>query len=258
VLLVLDVGNTQTVVGLFRDAGLPHQWRIASDRNRTCDELRLLLGGLLGEAGIDRRALTGAAVASVVPSLNEPLHCALSSLGVPSVRFLTPATSPLLLDVTAPETVGADRIANCLAAHALVGGPALVLDFGTATTFDLVGEDGRFLGGAIAPEMALTARALTEHAAQLYAVELTVPASVIGKDTVSNLQAGVVLGFLDLISGLIARFVRECGVPSLPVLATGGKGALFAEQLEAISRYEPSLTLHGLRLWWNTLVDGSG
>ncbi len=257
-LLVLDVGNTQTVVGLLSDAEIAQPWRIATDRNRTSDELRLLLGGLLREAGIDRRSLSGAAVASVVPSLNGPLHCALSSLGVPCVRFLTPAISPILLDVSAPQTVGADRIANCLAAHALVGGPALVLDFGTATTFDLVGEDGRFLGGAIAPEMALTARALTERAAQLYAVELTVPASVIGKDTASNLQAGVVLGFLDLVSGLIARFVRECGHPSLPVLATGGKGALFAEQLDAISRYEPWLTLRGLQLWWNTLGNDTG
>jgi len=146
--------------------------------------------------------------------------------------------------------VGADRIANCIAAHTLYGGPILVLDFGTATTFDLVAEDGSFLGGAIAPEMRLAARALTERAAQLHSVELKVPETVIGKNTVTNIQAGVVLGYLDLVDGLIRRFRNEVGTP-LQVIATGGKGELFYRHLDSIQLYDPVLTLKGLRMWWS-------
>jgi type III pantothenate kinase len=124
-----------------------------------------------------------------------------------------------------------------------------VLDFGTATTFDLAADDGRFLGGAIAPEMQLAARALTERAAQLHSVELKVPDSVIGKNTTTNIQAGVVLGYLDLVDGLIRRFHREVGAP-LQVIATGGKGELFFKQLDSIQLYDPVLTLKGLRIWW--------
>jgi len=125
----------------------------------------------------------------------------------------------------------------------------LVLDFGTAINFDLVAKDGAFLGGAIAPEMRLAARALTETAAQLHSVELTIPKSVIGKNTARNLQAGVVLGYLDLVNGLIARFREEVSA-DLPVLATGGKGQLFHEQLDAIEHFDPFLTQKGLQIWW--------
>lgn len=249
-LLVLDVGNTNIVLGLFQDDKLIHQWRVTSDRNRTADELRLTMRSLLAEANIDPAHITGVAIASVVPSLNLPLAAAFEPLGSGEIGFLTSETSPIILDVETPHTVGADRIANCIAAHALHGGPILILDFGTATTFDLAAEDGRFLGGAIAPEMRLAARALTERAAQLHSVELKVPESVIGKNTVTNIQAGVVLGYLDLVDGLIKRFRQEVGTP-LQVIATGGKGEMFYHNLYSIELYDPVLTLKGLRLWWN-------
>lgn len=248
-LLVLDVGNTNIVLGTFRDDALVHQWRVTTDRNRTADELRLTMRSLLAEAQIDPSSITGAAIASVVPSLNLPLTKAFESLISNEVAFLTAATSPIALDVEAPHTVGADRIANCVAAHTLYGGPILVLDFGTATTFDLVAEDGSFLGGAIAPEMRLAARALTERAAQLHSVELKIPKSVIGKNTATNIQAGVVLGYLELVDGLIKRFRAEVGAP-LQVIATGGKGELFYRNLDSIELYDPVLTLKGLRIWW--------
>ena len=249
-LLVLDVGNTNIVLGLFKGEDLLHQWRVTSDRNRTSDELRLTIRSLLAEANVDPALVTGVAIASVVPSLNQPLAAAFEPLGSGEIGFLNSANSPILLDVETPDTVGADRIANCIAAHALYGGPILVLDFGTATNFDLAGEDGRFLGGAIAPEMRLAARALTDRAAQLHSIELRVPASVIGKTTETNLQAGIVLGYLDLVDGLIQRFKKEVG-EHLRVLATGGKGKLFFRNLDSIELYEPVLTLKGLRLWWN-------
>ena len=249
-LLVLDVGNTNIVFGLFQDDELIHQWRVTSDRNRTTDELRLTTRSLLAEANVDPASIAGVAIASVVPSLNLPSTTAFESLVPGEVRFLTAPTSPIALDVEAPHTVGADRIANCIAAHTLYGGPILVLDFGTATTFDLAAEDGSFLGGAIAPEMRLAARALTERAAQLFSVELNVPTSVIGKNTTTNIQAGVVLGYLELVDGLIRRFRQEVGTP-LQVIATGGKGALFYRNLDSIQLYDPVLTLKGLQIWWS-------
>ena len=256
-LLVLDVGNTNIVLGAFHDDVLVHQWRITTDRNRTADELRLTTKGLLAEANINPDDIDGVAIASVVPSLNLPLTMAFESLVSGDVGFLNASTSPIALDVEAPHTVGADRIANCIAAHLLHGGPILVLDFGTATTFDLVAEDGSFLGGAIAPEMRLAARALTERAAQLPSVELKVPETVIGKNTVTNIQAGVVLGYFELVDGLIGRFQSEVGTP-LQVIATGGKGEMFHRNLDSIPLYDPVLTLKGLRYWWSHVHNAAG
>ena len=248
-LLTLDVGNTHIVVGLFDGPQLTAHWRLTTDRNRTSDELRLDIRNLLSEANVDGTRIRGVAISSVVPSLNQPLLDGLGAFSDAPVRFLSASRSPIPLHVDDPRSVGADRIANCIAAHNLVSGPALVIDFGTAVTFDLVSQDGAFLGGAIAPEMRLAARALTNRAAQLHAVTLDVPPSVIGKTTETNLQAGVVLGFLDLVDGLIRRFRCEAG-QGLTVLATGGRGKLFAERLDQIETYVPFLTVEGLRLWW--------
>ncbi len=250
-LLTYDVGNTNIVVGLFDNDTLVAHWRFASARNRTGDELRLTTRSLLAEAHVDPSDISGIAVASVVPSLNAPLRRGLASLINGPVQLLNADSSPIPLRVEQPHNVGADRIANCIAGHAIHGGPLLVLDFGTAINFDLVSKEGEFLGGAIAPEMRLAARALTETAAQLHSVEWTIPESVIGKNTERNLQAGVVLGYLDLVAGLIERFRTECDC-DLTVVATGGKGELFQHQLDAIEFYEPFLTLIGLRQWWQT------
>jgi type III pantothenate kinase len=248
-LLTYDVGNTNIVVGLFDGRSLKHHWRFASDRNRTGDELRLATRSLLAEAEVAPAASEGIAVASVVPSLNTPIRHGLAPLADGPIRFLNADSSPIPLRVEQPGNVGADRIANCIAGHALYGGPLLVLDFGTAINFDLIAEDGAFLGGAIAPEMRLAARALTDTAAQLHSVELTIPKSVVAKNTTGNLQAGIVLGYLDLVDGLITRFRQEVA-PDLPVIATGGLGQLFHEQLDAIEHYDPFLTQKGLQIWW--------
>ena len=247
-ILVADVGNTQTVLGLFAGDDLLDHWRLTTDRNRTCDELAILVRGLLQDTAHKAQEVDAMAVASVVPSLHQSLHGGLSKIFGVEPRFLTPANCGIHLDVKEPHAVGADRIANTIAAHTLFSGPCLVIDFGTATNFDLVGKDGAFLGGAIAPEMQIAARALTERAAQLHSISLDVPGSVLGKTTTENLQAGIVLGFLDLVEGLIRRFREE--VPEIRrVIATGGKAKLFADHLDAIHEYVPYLTLHGLRLW---------
>ena len=250
-LLAYDVGNTNTVVGLFDGRELTAHWRFTTERNRTADELRLTTRSLLAENGVKPAQVEGIAVASVVPSLNPQLRKGLERLTASEIRFLTHEDSPIELRVDDPWAVGADRIANSIAGHVLHGGPILVIDFGTATTFDLVSEDGAFLGGAIAPEMHLTARALTDKAAQLPSVALEVPDTVIGKTTAENIRAGVVFGFLDLVDGLITRFRAE-SPGTLKVLTTGGKGELFYQQLDAIEFYDPVLTLIGLLHWWQT------
>lgn len=247
-ILVGDVGNTQTVLGLFDGERLIEHWRLTTDRNRTCDELAILVRGLLRDAKHKSNAVEAVAVSSVVPSLYRTLRDGLAKVTGVDVQFLTPASAGIRLDVKEPHAVGADRIANTIAAYEHVGAACLVVDFGTAVNFDLVGEDGAFLGGAIAPEMEIAARALTERAAQLHSISLDVPSSVLGKTTTENLQSGIVLGFLDLVDGLIGRFHREVhGIRR--VIATGGKGELFAGRLESIDEYAPFLTLEGLRIW---------
>lgn len=248
-LLVYDIGNTNIVVGLFDGEKLIGDWRFSTDSLRTADELRLNGRSVLAEAGVDGGRIDGVAIASVVPSLNAPLKEGLEPLVDGDLRFLTPSDSPIPLRVDQPETVGPDRIANCIAADAIYGGPLLVLDFGTAVTFDLVGEDGSFLGGAVAPEMRLAAAAMIERAALLHSVELTPPRSVIGKTTADNVRAGVVLGYLSLVEGLISRFKEEAG-GGLKVVATGGEGELFFREIEAIESYDPFLTLKGLMIAW--------
>lgn len=248
-ILAYDVGNTNIVVGLLDGDHIVGRWRFTTHRQRTADEIRFEARGVLAEAGVDAAAVEGVAVASVVPSVNPALAAGLRPLFDRNILWIDARTSPIRLDVDEPWSVGADRIVNCVAGYALYGGPLLVIDFGTAVTFDLVSSDGAFLGGAIAPEMRLAADALTERAAQLFSVSLDVPGTVVGRTTADNLRAGLVLGFFDLVAGLIARFRSEAG-PSLRVVATGGKGELYARNIEAIELYDPDLTLKGLRLCW--------
>ena len=247
-IFVADVGNTEMVLGMFESDRLAEHWRLTTERNRTCDELAFLLRGLLQETAHAADEITAAAISSVVPALHRALHGGFSKVLDVEPQFLTPTNCGIGLDVREPHAVGADRIANTIAAHAVFGGPCLVIDFGTATNFDLVGANGAFLGGAIAPEMEIAARALTDRAAQLHSIPLEVPASVLGKTTTENLQAGIVLGFLDLVRGLVERFQRE--VPTLShVIATGGRADLFAKNIDSIDEVVPFLTLQGLRLW---------
>ncbi len=245
VLLALDVGNTMTKLGLFSHKKLLTDFQLASNRERTADELGLSLKALLAEWPKPTHVI----VSSVVPHLNAALVRAFQRHFSIEPEFLSHRWDLIRLDVEEPAKVGTDRIADALAAFYLYGGPALTINFGTATTFNLVSEDGRFLGGAIAPQMELAAAALAQRAAQLYEVELRCPESVIGKTTDENIRAGFVLGFLDLVSGLIRRFCAEYG-KDLRVIATGGRGEFFATHIQEISVYDPHLTLQGLRVAW--------
>lgn len=247
--LGLDVGNTNITVGCFRDEELVYTWRISTDQSLTPDELGIKLRSLLHASGVEPEELTDAVISSVVPYLNRSLSKGLDRyLGV-SPTFLKPVDNGLVgLRVDEPAAVGPDRVANVIGGMEIYGGPGLVIDFGTATSFELYSEKGDFLGGAIAPEMETALQALVERAALLPEVELELPDSVVGKTSADNINSGFVLGFIGMIEGLIDRFKEEYS-SNLHVIATGGKGRLFFRQIDGIQHFEKDLVLEGLRLW---------
>jgi len=244
-LLAIDVGNTNTVIGLFAGASLERSWRVKTDSRSTADELRLLYRALL----TDEPEITGIALCSTVPAVLHELRTMLDRYyaHLPTV-IVEPGVRtgvPVLTDN--PREVGADRIVNTLAAHTLFGGPSIVVDFGTSTNLDVVSGKGEFLGGALAPGIEISIDALAARAAQLRKVELVRPRSVVGKNTVEALQSGAVYGFAGQVDGLVRRIVAEIG-PVTAVVATGGLAPVVVPESETITHYEPDLTLIGLRL----------
>jgi type III pantothenate kinase len=249
-LLAVDVGNTLIKLGVFRKGKIVADFQLATDRDRTPDELGLQIKGLLEGLGARPEAVRGVIISSVVPHLNWPLEQAFKRHLGNEPAFLDYRWGLIELAVEEPSKVGNDRIAACLAGYAQHGGPLLVIHFGTATTFNLVSKTGAFLGGAIAPQMEMAAKALAQHAALLYEVELNPPRSVIGKTTDDNIKAGFVFGFIDLVRGLIARYRDEIDEPQLKVIATGGWGKFFTKHVSEIFAYDPHLALKGLQIAW--------
>ncbi|MDQ1427715.1 MAG: type pantothenate kinase [Acidimicrobiaceae bacterium] len=251
-LLAIDVGNTQTVVGMFGPAAsgaaeLVHHWRISSHAERTADEMAMIISQLLDLQGIDVDVVDGIAVASVVPrttaalrEMSEKWFPVTTVIVEPGVR----TGMPILYDN--PKEVGADRIADAVAAYDLYGGPTIVVDFGTATTVEAISPRGEYLGGAIVPGIEISLDALFGRAAALRRVELVEPRNVIGKNTIEAIQSGAIYGFAAQVDGLCARFEEELG-PST-VVATGGLAGLIAPLTESIDHHEPWLTLNGLRI----------
>ena len=253
-LLVIDAGNTQTVVGLYDSGDRSHQlldhWRLATHAERTSDELLLLLRQLLETRDLDlRTGVRGIAVSSGVPSITFELRrmCERYLDIEPVVLGAGVKTGmPVLYDN--PKEVGADRIANAVGAYDLYGGPTIVVDFGTATTFDVISDKGEYLGGAIVPGIEISLDALFGRAAALRRVELVEPRSVIGKTTVESIQSGALYGYSSLVDGMCERIEEVIG--SSTVIATGGLAGLLTPITESIEHEEPWLTLHGLRLIW--------
>jgi type III pantothenate kinase len=243
-LLAADIGNTNTVLGVFDGPDLVESWRVKTDARDTADELALTYRGLLGSTKVD-----GIAACSTVPAVLAQLRMMLARYfaDVPTV-VVEPGVRtgvPLLYDN--PKELGADRIVNALAAHHLYGGPAIVVDFGTSTNFDVVSAKGEFLGGVLAPGIEISIDALAARAARLVKVELARPRSVIGKSTVEALQSGILYGFAGQIDGVVRRIVAELGEPAT-VVATGGLAQVVIAESETIQEHEPDLTLVGLRL----------
>jgi len=254
VLLAIDVGNTQTVIGLYKSGDESHElldhWRIATNADRTSDELALMFSEFLLTAGHDwKSAVSGVAVSSGVPSVTFELRRMCERyLDIEPVVLGTGVKTGMPVLYDNPKEVGADRIANAVGAFDLYGGPTIVVDFGTATTFDVISANGEYLGGAIIPGIEISLDALFGRAAALRRVELVEPRSVIGKTTVESIQSGVIYGYSAMIDGMCDRIEDVIGEPT--VIATGGLADLIAPSADAIEHVEPWLTLHGLRLIW--------
>ncbi len=254
-LLAIDIGNTETVLGVFRDEELAWRWRMATVPERTADELALLFGGFLDQQGLSfDRNVTGVVVSSVVPSATQALREMVKRYFRFPPVVVEPGTKtgvPVLTDH--PKEVGADRIVNSLAAFTRFGGPAVVVDFGTATTFDCVSDAGEYVGGAIAPGLQVAAAALFERTARLPLVELLPPRSVIGKNTIEAVQSGLVLGYASMVDGMVERITKELGAPT--VVATGGLAPAVIGECRTIDHHEPWITLEGLRLVFEKNVE---
>ena len=241
-LLAIDVGNTQILIGLLRGAELVDQWRLATNAERTSDEYSVLIGQLIGDAPVE-----GVAISSVVPRATAALRdMATRYFGFPPVVVEPGVRTGMPILTDDPKEVGADRIVNAIGAYDRYGGPTIVVDFGTATTLDAVSARGEYLGGSILPGIEISMEALFDRADRLYRVELVEPRSVIGKSTVESLQSGAIYGFSAQVDGICRRMEDELG--ECTVVATGGLSGLIARFSASIQELDPWLTLHGLRL----------
>jgi len=249
-LLAVDVGNSHTVFGIFRGEELSADWRIATRRDSTADEIGVQLRALFAETGIPRENVKGLIISSVVPDMNAVLADAGRRYLGQDPLFVGPGIKTgMPIHYENPHEVGADRIVNSVAAMALYGAPVIVLDFGTATTFDVVDSTGSYLGGTIAPGLAVSAEALFERAARLHRVDIKRPSRVIGRNTEESMQAGLYFGYSGLVEGLVARIRTELGCEAL-VIATGGLSPGFEDELSFVHAVRLDLTLIGLRLLW--------
>jgi type III pantothenate kinase len=249
-LLTIDVGNTNVTLGLYQGQSLGPRWRLATDHERMPDEWGLQLVGLLGHVKLGPGDLTGVCLASVVPPLTVRVveACRLYLKQEPLVVD-TGVKTGVRIRYEDPRAVGADRIVDAAAVQKLYGGPACVVDFGTATTFDAINVQGDYLGGAIAPGIGIAAEALFLRTAKLPRVDLQRPPAAIGRNTTHAMQSGLLFGYVGLVEGMVARFRLELG-PEMKVIATGGLAEIIARETKVIQVVAPWLTLDGLRLVW--------
>jgi type III pantothenate kinase len=246
VLLAIDVGNTQTVFGLFDGERLSEQFRVGTDRSHTGDELAVLL-----RAFVELDALDGIVLSSTVPQLIREYEAFAERWAGAELLVLGPGVAtgiPIRYDD--PREVGPDRIANAVAARERYGAPVIVVDFGTSTNFDIVSSDGEYVGGVLAPGIEISMDALFARAARLLKVPFEAPERVIGKTTTAGLQSGLVYGFAGQVDGIASRITAELDAANVPVVATGGLADLIAPHSRAITKVDPELTLRGLRLIW--------
>jgi type III pantothenate kinase len=247
-LLAIDVGNTETVLGLFEDKEKKASWRLGSVAQRTSDELAVIIEGLFRLSEFEMSSVNRVVISSVVPPLGPTLEVmSIHHFGVHPLLVGPGTRTGIAIKYDNPHEVGADRIVNAVAGFHLHGGPLIIADFGTAITFDAVSAGGEYLGGAISPGFGVSLEALVERAARLPRVEPVAPTSVIGKNTVHSIQSGMFFGYKGLINGIVERMKIELGGDA-KVVATGGQSLLFSEDENIFDHIDPDLTLIGLRL----------
>lgn len=249
-LLTMDVGNTNLTIGLYKDDQLAHHWRLATDHDRMPDEYGLQILGLLTHVGRTPADLSGISLASVVPPLTgRVLQACREYLKQEPLVVDTGIKTGVRIRYEDPKAVGADRVCDAAAVLRLYGGPACVVDFGTATTFNAITKDGDYLGGAITAGVNLAAEALYTHAAKLQRIDLQRPPSVIGRNTTHAMQSGLLFGYVSMVEGMVARFREELG-QDMKVIATGGLAEVVAKETPVVEVIAPWLTLDGLRIIW--------
>lgn len=246
-LLVLDVGNTNTTLGLYDGDTLTHSWRLTSERQRTVDEYGIMCRSLLNLCDLQSDAITGIAVSSVVPPLDFTLYKMAELYFKVQPLFISAKNAGMPLRIDNPAEVGSDRVVNAVAAFEKYGGASIIVDFGTATNFDVISKDGEYMGGIICPGIQISADALFQRAARLYRVDIRRPETVIGTNTTACVQSGLYYGSIGLVDGILEKMIEELGTET-HVIATGGLAPLISKGSRLIESVDQDLTLEGLKL----------
>lgn len=247
-LLTLDVGNTNITIGVFDGNEIKGTFRITTKMSRTSDEFGAALLGILTINGIDCKDINDTIIASVVPNVNHSLvNAVIKYFGHNPVIVEAGIKTGIKVVTENPKQIGADRIVDAAGAYEMYGGPVLVLDFGTATTYDLIDKDGAFISGVTAPGIRISAKALWEDTAKLPEIEIVKPSSILAKETISSMQAGLVYGQIGQTEYIVKHMIEESGYENVKVVATGGLGGIIAKETDCIDVYDPNLTLYGMK-----------
>lgn len=248
-LFTIDVGNTNIVLGIYDGDELKFSYRMATDRTRSSDEIGFFFLQLLANSGVSPEEIEDAVISSVVPPIMHSLENAVRKYFKKEPIIISSATAlPMQIKIDNPRELGADRIVNAIAAYELYGGPAVVIDFGTATTFCCIDENGDYLGGAIYPGLKISVDALVERTAKLPRIEISKPDNVIGKNTVQSMQSGVVYGYVGMVDYIVNKMATEIGATKINVIATGGLSSLISKESKTITHINRDLTLSGLKI----------
>lgn len=248
-LLAIDVGNTNITLGLFKNNTLFTTFRVTTKGNRTSDEYGSQIAEIIARRDIDIKEISNVIISSVVPKIMHSLNSGIIKyIGIKPFIIGVGTKTGIRINRSNPQEVGADRIVDAVAAYELYGGPVIVIDFGTATTYDLITENGTFDAGVTAPGVRISAQALWNETAKLPEIEIETPPTIMARDTISSMQAGIVYGYIGQTEYIIDRLKKESGIDNLKVVATGGIGRIICENTDKIDTYDPNLTLKGMQL----------